>query len=299
MKRSIVLLFLAAGLVFGGCIETHVLVTVREDGSGSIEETIRMKKAIGEMMRDMAMSVKDGLQTEDAEGDEAPAQADMPPEAPEDVEMFSEESIRSAAAEMGEGVRYESHEMIDTPEHTGYKATYVFDDVNTVFVSQDPMSKVPDMPGMESSEGEGGDELVAFRFTPGNPATLVIRSPQDRDEGEQADAPPADEAAGEAEAQGGEESAEGMEQMKEFFRDMRMLLQVRVDGGIRETNASYVDGSTITMMDVNFNVLLDDPERLKELDRVEAEGPEAMKELLKSIPGLRVETEEEVRVTFR
>lgn len=233
----------------------------------------------------------------DEEGAEAQPD-DTPPELPGEMEMFTEETIRSAAENMGAGVRYDNHEMIDTPEHTGYMATYVFDDVSTVNVSQNPMSKVPDMPGMTSSEGEDGDELVAFRFTPGNPATLVIRPPQDlNDDGDEE--PASDEGVSETDEQDIEEGEEGMEQMKEFLRDMRMLLQVRVEGGITSTNATYVEGSTVTMMDINFNTLLDDPERFKELEKAENAGPEAMKALLKSIPGLRVETEEEVSVSFR
>lgn len=298
MKRSFVLLFLAAGLVLGGCIETRLLVSVNPDGSGSITETVKMKKAIGEMFRDMAMSMQKDMQGAMDEDEAETQQEATPPELPEEMEMFSEETIRAAADKMGSGVRYEHHEMIDTPEHTGYMATYVFDDINTVLVSQDPTSKVPDMPGIESSEGEGGDDLVAFRFTPGNPATLVVRNPQDMNDDGDEESSSSEEAGEEGEPEG-EENAEGMEQMKEFFRDMRMLLQVRVEGSITSTNATHVEGSTVTMMDIDFNTLLDDPERFKELEKAETAGPEAMKALLKSIPGLRVETEEEVKILFR
>ena len=295
MKLTVLLSTVLAVVLFTGCIETQLLVTVNSDGSGDIRETVKMKKAITEMMRDISVDMKASMQEEgaDAEAGESEPEAVAEAEADVDMQFFTEEEIREAAAEMGQGVRYVSHEMIDTEEHTGYVAVYAFDDVNTILVNEDPAQNIPDMPGTESEGGAGAEEKVAFSFTPGSPARLVIRIPEDPDEAtEEAEA----EETPEQETE--EENAEGLEQMKEFFRDMRMLLQVRVNGDITGTNASYVDGSTVTVMDVDFNVLLDDEETLKKLQDAEYKGPSGAKELLKNVPGLRVETEKEVTVTF-
>jgi hypothetical protein len=289
MKRIIVSLILVAGVFLTGCIETQLLVTVRKDGSGTIRETIRMKKAMGEMFAAMATDMKTGMEESGFEVDES----ETPP-ASTGFDMFSEEKIIKDANRMG-GVRYESHEMIDTDEHAGYVAVYAFDDVNAVRVDQDPAASLPDMPGTEQVD-EQNEERVTFRFTPGNPAQLVIVSPSQEEgdaEGFEEDTEPAGEDDGEGDDDG------SMEQMKEFFRDMRLLIQVAVEGGITGTNATFVEGSTITMMDIDFNVLIDDPELLKQLQKVETMGPAAGKELMKNIPGLRVETEEEISVSFR
>ena len=296
MHRIFLPVLLFTALVFGGCIETQLLVTLRTDGSGTIHETIRMKKDLGEMFQAMAMGMKEGLEEAGMEGTEGEAAT------PSDdalagslLEMFNEDEIRAHAEKMGTGVRYVTHEMIDTDEHAGYRAEYAFDDINAVRVSQDPGANLPEFPGNES-EGETEDEQVAFSFTPGSPAQLIIRPPQDDEEtATEADAAPETDEGAAPE----EESAEGMEQMKEFFRDMRLVVRIAVDGKIQKTNASFVDGSTVTLMDLDFNTLLDNPEFFKQMENADAMGPSAVMEMMKKIPGLKVETEKEITVTFR
>lgn len=298
MNRIYISVILLAALALGGCIETQLLVKIRNDGSGTIHETIRMKKDLGAMFQAMAMGMKEGLEEagmDVKEGETAPPSDDAL--AGSLLEMFNDEEIRAHAAKMGNGVRYVSHEMIDTDEHAGYQAEYAFDDINTVHVSQDPGANLPEFPGNEG-EGDTQDELVAFSFTPGNPARLVIRPPQDSDADAAADAA-AEESTPESETPADEESAEGMEQMKEFFRGMRLRIAVAVDGRIQETNASFVDGSTVTLMDLDFDALLDNPELFKSMQNAEQMGPSAVMEMMKKIPGLKMETEKEVSVTFR
>jgi hypothetical protein len=309
MKRTIFSFLLLTGIFLTGCIETHLLVTVKNDGSGTVRETIKMKKDLGAMMQAMAMSMKEGLEAsgmevEESETSQDETSQDTPsPEAPplDDnaavpsiLDMFNEEDIKQGGSRMGSGVRYVSHEMIDNDMQAGYVAVYAFDNINTVYVDQNPTAAIPDMPGGEG-EAEDDKELVAFRFVPGNPAQLTIRPPRDDDEDEDADEQADTEEAPETEGEGGE----GMEQMKEVFRDMRMTVQIAIDGDIQKTNASFVDGSTITMVDVNFNVLLDDPELLKQLEKMGDVDPAVAMEMMKKIPGLRVETAEEVSVTFK
>ena len=66
-----------------------------------------------------------------------------------------------------------------------------------------------------------------------------------------------------------------------------------------ETNASYVDGSTVTLMDIDFANILEDEEKFKELMSANPETVEEMKELVKDNPGIKVEIEEAIRIRFR
>ncbi|MDX9758657.1 MAG: hypothetical protein RBU27_05810 [Bacteroidota bacterium] len=294
MNRIFVPVILFAALALGGCIETQLLVKIRTDGSGTIHETIRMKKDVGAMFQAMVMGMKEGLEEAGMEVEESDAAASSDDALSGSLlEMFNDEEIRAHAEKMGVGVRYVSHEMIDTDEHAGYQAVYAFDDINAVSVSQDPGANLPEFPGNEG-EGDTQDDLVAFSFTPGSPARLVIRPPQD-DEDDAAQ----DEAEPESDMTAEEESAEGMEQMKEFFRDMRLRVEIAVDGSIQKTNASFVDGSTVTLMDIDFNALLDNPELFKQMQHADQMGPSAVMDMMKKIPGLKVETEKEITVTFR
>lgn len=305
------LLFLVATFILTGCIETQMLVTVKKDGSGTIRETLKMKKAMLEPLKEMAAAMKEATEEIGEEPSDAPRNDARQDETDQDatppsLDIFSDQEIRGNAAKLGRGVRYVSHEMHDDDEMQGYTALYSFDDINTVHVNQNPGASVPTLPGGEEMM-ESDEELVLFSFTPGNPATLVIRPPKgDESESAAAQGEPEEEETDEQQTsdeqqttEGEQSGEEGFEQMKEFLRDMKVLVQVAVEGKIAQSNATYIDGSTITVIDLNFNSLIDDPELLKKLEKSDEMGPAAAKEMLKNIPGIRVETEEEITVTFK
>lgn len=281
--RTITLLVVT--LLMVGCIETQMLVTVRPDGGGSIREHVQMKSEMVEMLRQMTMSFQASFSDDDEKAEEPPARK----------ELFSEEEIRQNADKLGSDVRYVSHEMIEGGGRTGYVAMYEFDDINTVHVNQNPGASMPEM-GTDVGGMDTEEEFVLFTFTPGTPAHLIIRPPADEEDESEVTEWTDNE---DIDADGVEETEDGFDQMAEFLRDMRVLVQVAVEGGIVESNATHVDGNVITLMDIDFNKLLDDPERLKQLQKTESMSPAAAKQLLRDIPGLRVEVEEEVFVSFR
>ncbi|MBE0646109.1 MAG: hypothetical protein IH600_18650 [Bacteroidetes bacterium] len=289
-SRIFVLIVIAAAFTLGGCIESQVLVSVKKDGSGTIRELVKMNRHALEPFKEMAEQMQ-------ASADESGAEVEQSTEL---MEPFKDEEIREQAAKLGAGVRYVSHERIDDDQFIGYTAVFEFDDITTVTVDQNPGASVPNLGGEEGEGTSDEGEKVMFSFTRGNPATLVIRTPSGTP-GESADGTETGELedgqpGSDADQEGGDEL---FEQMREFLRDMKIVVQVAVDGSITETNAAYVDGSTVTIMDIDFNRLIDDPEMLKQLQKTESMDPKAAKELLKSIPGLRVETEEAVTVKFK
>ena len=83
-----------------------------------------------------------------------------------------------------------------------------------------------------------------------------------------------------------------------MMKDFRISIQVEVDGNLVETNATYVDGSTITIMEMSFAELLKDPEQFKKLKSLDEASYEESKELLKDIPGIKIETNEKIEVIF-
>ncbi len=284
--RIFSLVILAAALGFTGCIETEMLVRVNKDGSGTIRETVAMKRAAVESIKEMTEQFKQSAAEEGVKSEDA----DKP------FELFTEEEIRSKSEEMGLNVRYVSHELIDNDESMGYIAEYAFDDINTVQVSQNPTASLPEVSGGETSTEED-EEVVMFSFAAGNPATLTIRPPQmnESEDEDEIDIEETDEE--NSDEEDGEEFG-GAEQMKELFRDMRILVQVEVDGDVTKTNATYVDGRVVTIMDIEFNTFIDNDDLLEQLEQIEAKGPAAAKEFFKSIPGIRVETADEISVTF-
>jgi hypothetical protein len=180
---------------------------------------------------------------------------------------------------------------VKTDRGSGYKAIYSFSDINDVRINQNPGENVspPPMGGEEEGPVE---EWLRFNFKGGKTATLEIIYPQDVAEDMD------QEEAAEAEADL-ESNPEMMQMMQELYEDMHIGIAVEVNGEIVETNASYVDGSTVTLMDIDFAKILEDEQKFKELMSANPETVEEMKELVKDNPGIKVEIEKAIRIRFR
>jgi hypothetical protein len=89
------------------------------------------------------------------------------------------------------------------------------------------------------------------------------------------------------------------EMMKPYFRSMSFLVQVKIEGSIRSTNASYRDGNTITLMDLDMGKIVDDEELFRKV--INSEKGIGDKEMLAQMEtaGVRIEQKERVNVSFR
>ncbi|MBN1447854.1 MAG: hypothetical protein JXA28_07970 [Bacteroidetes bacterium] len=269
-----------------GCIETHMLVTVDNDGSGTVNERVVMNKMIIGMFSGMMQSMGD------EEGDV--------PEQGEETEFFSREKVLTQMEKMGSGVELESYEEIEDEKGIGYLAVFRFDDINTLRLKQDPGESMPSMPGEEETVvEEDEDEYILFSFEAGSPARLVITPPKEdeNEEEPEVDMTGEEDAEDTSSDEGGMQMG-GFEQMAEFMRGMHVSFALEVEGRIIETNAQFVEGPRITVMDIDFDKLIDDPEKLRALEAAENKGPAAAQELLKDIPGIKVDLANELVVTF-
>ena len=76
-------------------------------------------------------------------------------------------------------------------------------------------------------------------------------------------------------------------------------MAVEVEGSIIDTNALYREGSRITIMELDFGKLLENEEQFQKLTRANPETLEETKELFKDIPGMKVELQDTLKITFR
>ena len=266
--RSAVARILGIGvLVFGlaGCLQVETLVQVKPDGSGTIVERFLMGQEIVAMFAQMA------------------------PEG-ETFDMLDEEQLREDAANYGPGVTFESAESLQTDFGQGYLARYSFEDISQIKLEQDPSDKMPEAEGMQVDVDEGTAKQITFDFQSASPSELIVHWPVEEPEsGEGA------EAGGEAT---GDPDPGEIEMMKAFFKDMRITMAVEIIGEILETNATHRDGSTITLVDFAFGEMLADENALKTMMMEEPKTVADMKEMAKSIAGLKMEFEPEVKVVF-
>lgn len=263
--------------LLSGCFQVEKVIHVKADGSGTVEETVLMSKEAVAQLKAMSKQMAEQMGGENAEG------------ATEEFSLLDEKSLKKQAEKMGEGVTFVSAEKVSTDTGEGYKAVYAFEDVTKLKVNQNPGDSAPTGPGGGSSTSP--QENIVFEFGKGDPSLLVINLPkQEPGEGE-GEAEETDAADSNVEAE--------MEQMKAIFQDMRMAVRVAVDGEIVETNATYRDGSKVTLMEIDFGKLVSDLDAFKRLAKQKPDSLEEAKEILGQVEGVKIETERPVNVRFK
>ena len=80
---------------------------------------------------------------------------------------------------------------------------------------------------------------------------------------------------------------------------MSMTISLEFKGEIVETNASFVDDSKITMLDIDFSELLKDKESLELFKNNPPDNLDELKAIVENIPGMNVEFKKPVIVKFK
>lgn len=255
--------------LLAGCFAYETTVRLSPDGSGTVEQEIVLTRMMAEMLR---------AANEEAEE--------------EGIDVCEE-------LDLGEGARLVSAEPIEETERMGCRQVYAFTDVNALRLKPGPAEGLQDELGDGNGTPAAPEEPITFSFQPGSPATLVIRMPERETEGDEED----DEGVAEGPELDAEADAAGramaLAMMREMLRDSRFSVRLVLDGDIVETDASHRDGNRITLIDLDFDALLEDPEALERLMGIEDPSSEQANALLAELPGVRFETREEVTVRFR
>jgi hypothetical protein len=282
MKRILMPIVAAlAAFVLPGCLQQHSTITLNKDGSGTIVE----ETTFGAQMAAM-MGALGGLGGEEGG---APAQPDPL------KELADEGKAKERAASLGEGVAVDKIEPIDVEGRKGVRVTYKFADINKVKYT----SAMENMGG-EMAENvplpEGTEKPVAkpmlFKYADG---ALTITNPDDAqpaDGDKPAEGDATQEDAPDAEAAQAEAMAKAM------LSDMKMSMKIVVPGGIAETNATHVDGGTITLMDIDFGKVLGTPGLFTKMQQGE-KNPAAVAKALKEVKGVKVEEKKEITVKVK
>lgn len=253
-----------------GCLQMEQVVKLQPDGSGTVEETVVLSKAGLAAMEQMIGAVGAGV------GKKKEGAGAMP-------DLYDEAKLKAAASKMGEGVTFVSAERIDGEQGKGFKATYAFTDISKLKLDQNPGEALPDSGGPKPPGNKM--EPIVFQFDKGSPAQLTLKMPAPEFKPK------------EPQPEGMEDMA--MQMMKQMFKDMRISLVVEVQGTISETNAEYRDGSRVTLMDMDFNKVIADPEKFKALAKANPQSLQEAKTLIKGLDGVKIETSPEVNIKFQ
>jgi hypothetical protein len=260
-----ILLFIPV-ILFSGCLKVNSNVIINKDGSGILEEQVLMSDMVISMMNEFMSSFQDSTS------------------APEEFKLFKEDELKAKSSEYGEGVKYVSGEEIKIDGWQGYKAIYSFEDLNKIKMETDPNTKV------ENPQDDGQEtEYFSFKFIPGDIAELIIDRPDLRSEKKD------EEIAVETDT----ENQELDDSLIKMMDGMTMTISLEFNGKIVETNASYVDDTKITMLDIDFSEVLKNKESLELFKKNPPDNLDEMKVIVENIPGMKVEFKKPVIVKFK
>ena len=240
---------LAVGL--SGCINSAALVTVKPDGSGTIEQTILVNlAAVKGLMAGMGAG-----QTKEPGG------------------VLSEEGFKRAAERMG--VRPVSLTPMKQGGFEGAKAVFAFDDISKVRVDQGPQigpaaASSADSPIRFGLKRQGGSSILTINVDEKAAASATEKVQE---------APSLDTV-----------DPQMMQMIKTMFEGLRIAIDLQVEGKIIKTNADYVNGSRITLLELDAAGIFQDEAKLKGLQSKIRPGASLseLRPFLKEIKGVKV-----------
>jgi hypothetical protein len=245
-----------AALVASGCLNSTSLVKVKPDGSGTIEQTMLVNMAA---IKGMMAGFGGAGQTKETGG------------------ILNEADFKRSAERMG--VRPVSLTPLKEGGFEGAKAVYAFDDITKIRVDQDPQ-----MSGA-SGAGFGGSSTTPIKFAfarEGGTSRLTITVDEKIAAG-------ATEKAQQAPSLYKIDPAM-MQMVKKMFEGFHILIDLEVDGTIVKTNADYVTGSKITLLELDVESILADEAKLTALQSKVRPGASLseLRPYLKDIKGVKV-----------
>ena len=260
-------LALVASVVGSGCLSSTTLVKVSADGSGTIELTTTVRKA--------ALAELDRMSPSEASN-----------ERPRLETWFPEETARTAAANIGTGVRFVSSRAIDSADQLGRHTTYAFADVRQL-----SLDILPILPIGAVSDGANvrlvGEADFTFDLRDGpDERVLVARFPDAQIEYEGPD----ESAGADAVVDPRQEAM-----LRTFLAGSRLEITIEPELSILQTNTVHRSGQRVTLLGIDAERLLLDasaPDRL----RLRPASFDELRYELHDLPGVTVSLDREVRI---
>ena len=263
MRAFRFLAVLIAATSLTACLNSTTLVKVKPDGSGTVEQTTLVN-----------MAALKGMMGGNTGGPNGP--------------MMNKGDLERTAARMGEGVRLVSSEPVKGENgFEGVKAVFSFDDINKIQVSQGPSMSGGTGGASARAAEPTSDDPVRFKLTrTGATSTLSINYIDKAPTGKTDNIP--------SPSPGDMPDLSNpmiMNMMKAMFQGFKINVGLEVVGAIVKTNAEYVTGPRITLLEMDAAMLLADEAKLKAL--LAKMGPDPslteVKPYLKDIKGIKID----------
>ncbi len=270
-----VALSIFVAIVFGGCIQDEKVVKLKPDGSGTFEETF----VIGVQALAQIKQLSEGFGALGKNFGKAGGASSA-------FKVLDEGKLRDAAEKLGDGVKFVSAKAVTSEAGEGYSVIYSFSDINKLRLDQNPADNLP-AAASALQMTKGKKESIKFDFKKGAPALLTVKMPAPKDS-DLKDRPQIPSGQGDMAAT----------MMQQMFKDMKVSVAIEVQGRISESNAEFQDASRVTLVEMDFNKVLSDPEKFKSLLAAQPKTIEEAKALVKGVDGMKAETQPTVSVKF-
>ena len=256
-------LLLSTAWTSAACFQMTTIVRVKGDASGTIDQRLVFSPAALAQMRQLAM---------------------LGGSSGRPIDPISEDQARADAASLGPGASLVSSAPIDDATGRGRASVYAFSDINHLRINPRPAA-----PGGLTVHADGIDSTgKAITFTlahqeNGN-ALLTIMVPLP------------ELPAGGLPSRDGAGSAQQLAMVKQMFAGARVTIAVEPAGTLVRTSSPFVEGSRVTLLDVNLDQLLQDDTLLARIQAAKSAGE--LKAILQEAPGLKINFERAITIEF-
>jgi hypothetical protein len=261
MRIAPLAVLLLVGLTSAGCFQMTTVMKINGDGSGTVEHRMLFTtKALAQLRQFGALGGGRG----------------------QAVDPTSEQQAREMATTLGPDVSYVSSTPVKTPGGEGRDAIYAFSDVAHLRVATQPAA-----PGGLAIRTPGltDGEALTFSMTrdPNGNAVLHVNVPEN--------------ALVQAIASNAATLPQQLPMIRMLLAGAHITLMVEPAGAIVRASTPYVDGPRVTLLEVDLDQVLKDPDAL--LARVQAaKTVDEIKAALKDVPGLKMALEREITIEF-
>lgn len=264
-----------------GCLRSYSLLTVNRDGTGTITDTVLFSPRLIQMMESFAAI--DDVDSSETKG----------------KDLWNDSTIYADAENIGPGVTVDKITPLTVGGYKGYVATFKVADVTKITLDKKRGADKMASAGLNNEaggSGEGGaDDDMAVTFTFDKNGTLFINNPMGVD-----DSP---SAADTTVPQSADEMRQSLDMMSGFMRGLRMRLRVTVNGTITQCNATTYKDGTITLLEADFDKLLDawdqDPSLMSSMDDLKNGDMKEIQRVLSKYPPGALVVELEPKITVK
>jgi hypothetical protein len=252
------ILVLAAAVWSSACFQMTTVLKVAANGSGTIEHRMLYSPTAVAQLKQFA-SLGGGGQAFDP---------------------LSEQQAREMTASIGPGVTYVSSEPISSPLGQGRAAVYAFTDVSQLRISTQPAAPAGLKIRTRTFSTEAESVTFAMTRTAAGNAVLQINVPEPNF----------------LEALGSPNVTAQIGLVKTMLAGARVLLAVEPAGTVVHSSSPYVEGSRVTLLEVDLDQILKDDTLLPRLQA--ATTPDEAKAIVKGATGLKINLDPAITIEF-